>query len=433
LSQVKELFIPHPKQEEFISAVLSGNYSLLTYGGAMGGGKSYVCLACAILLARIYKKSKWVVIRESLPTLKLTSIPTFWKIAPTNYIKSFNQSEHIITFKNDSQIIFMAENYVQDKEFDRFKGLEVNGFVLEQIEELQKGLLDVCFIRAGRHAIDPMPPPMILANLNPTLMWPRKHIYDKWLANKLPKDWFYLSAKITDNPVLVNNERYMANLANLDDITKARLIEGDWDAFGIDKPYLYAFVKKKHVIENYEVNPHLQLLISFDFNKDPMTCLIGQMPHYKRLVIFDEIKIKDGSSPEICELILAKYPQFLFKMDVTGDASGRSRSALIRGNKNHYDLIKEKLDLQNQNLLVPDVNPGHLNSRIMCNSVMQNAEFAITSNCEETIKDLIYTEVNDEGDPKKTQSEGRHFFDNVRYLIEAAFPDFISKPYKYVD
>ena len=433
MSQVKELFTPHPKQEEFIEAVLSGKYSLLTYGGAMGGGKSYVCLACAIILARFYPKSKWVIIRESLPTLKLTSIPTFWKIAPTNFIKSFNQSEHVVTFNNDSQIIFMAENYVQDKEFDRFKGLEVNGFVLEQIEELQEGLLDVCFIRAGRHAVDPMPPPMILANLNPTLMWPRKRIYDKWLANKLPADWFYLSAKITDNPVLVNNERYMSNLMNLDDTTKSRLIDGDWDAFAIDKPFFYAFNTKKHLIPEYKPNPHLQLLISFDFNKDPMTCLIAQMPHYKRLVIFDEIRMKDGSTPEICEKIMAKYPQFLYKMNVTGDASGRNRTAMIKGNKNHYDIIKDGLDLKSTNLLVPDVNPSHLNSRIMCNSVMQNAEFVLTENCEETKRDCIYTEVDDEGDPKKTALEGRHFFDNVRYLIEAAFPDFISKPHKYVD
>lgn len=428
---MKELFVPHPKQEEFITAVLSGKYSLLTYGGAMGGGKSYVCIAAAILLARFYAKSKWVIIRESLPTLKLTSIPTFWKVAPTNFIESFNQTEHIVTFKNGSQIIFMAENYAQDKEFDRFKGLEVNGFILEQIEELQQELLNVCFIRAGRHAIDPMPRPMILANLNPTLFWPRKKIYDKWLSNTLPADWYYLSAKISDNPILANNEIYMANLSNLDDLTKSRLIDGDWDAFGVDKPFFYKFNKKKHCQKDYEINPHLQLLISFDFNKDPMTCLISQMPHYKKLVIFDEIRMKDGSTPEICEQIIAKYPQFKYKRQVTGDASGRNRTAMIKGNKNHYDIIKEKLELMDKELLVPDVNPSHLNSRIMCNSVMQNAEFIITENCEETIRDCIYTEVDDEGDPKKTAIEGRHFFDNVRYLIEAAFPDFISKPHRY--
>lgn len=398
----------------------------------MGGGKSYVCLACAILLARIYPKSKWVVIRESLPTLKLTSIPTFWKIAPTNFIKAYNQTEHIVTFRNDSQIIFMAENYQQDKEFDRFKGLEVNGFVLEQIEELQKGLLDVCFIRAGRHAIEPMPRPIILANLNPTLLWPRKHIYERWQANKLPADWFYLSAKITDNPILANNELYMSNLANLDELTKARLIEGDWDAFGIDKPFFYAFTTKKHVIEKYDVNPHLNLLISFDFNKDPMTCIIGQQPTFKSLIVFEEIKIANGSTPEVCEYILSKYPSFTMRETVTGDASGHNRTAMIRGNKNHYDIIKEKLQVSNRDMVVPTVNPSHLNSRITCNSVMQNMEFSITKNCEETVRDCIYTEVNDEGDPKKTALEGRHFFDNIRYIIEAAFPDFISKPHKYL-
>ena len=38
--------------------------------------------------------------------------------------------------------MFMTEDYANDKDFDRFKGLEVNGFLLEQIEELQEGLLE---------------------------------------------------------------------------------------------------------------------------------------------------------------------------------------------------------------------------------------------------------------------------------------------------
>jgi hypothetical protein len=35
--------------------------------------------------------------------------------------------------------MFMAEDYDNDKDFDRFKGLEVNGFLLEQIEVLDVG------------------------------------------------------------------------------------------------------------------------------------------------------------------------------------------------------------------------------------------------------------------------------------------------------
>src|SRR6478736_3170364 len=232
------IFEPFGKQEEFINAIFSGLYSFLCYGGSMGGGKTYVCLSALILLCKAYPGSKWCVIRDSVPTLKRTTLESFKKVVPTNFIANYNQNDQIYTFTNGSQILFMAENYEQDKEFHRFRGLEVNGFLLEQIEELQEGLLSICFIRAGRNKIDKMPPrPLILANVNPTLLWPKKRVYEPWSKGKLPPDWFYLPAKIYDNKTLAEDEHYMHNVtAHLDDISRRQKIDGDWDAFAIDKP-----------------------------------------------------------------------------------------------------------------------------------------------------------------------------------------------------
>lgn len=400
----------------------------------MGGGKSYVCLALCVLLCKIYPGSFWVVIRESLPTLKSTSLLTFWKVCPKNFVHSYNQTEQIVTFMNGSKMKFMAEDYQNDKDFDRFKGLEVNGFVLEQIEELNEGLLDVCFIRAGRHKIpdtDKQPKPLILANVNPTLMWPKEKVYDRYNAGTLPKGWFYLPAKITDNPALFDDKDYMERLENLDSLTKKRLIDGDWTAFAVKSPFFYAFSISEHELPVYEPNEHIPLVISFDFNKNPMTCLVGQSIDISTLVIFDEIKVPDGSTPEICEKLLSKYPLWINNIDVTGDATGRNRSPLIRGGTNHYMIIKKMLNVRDRQLLVRSQNISHINSRILCNSVMQNARFFVTSNCKETIADLVYTQVDDQGELIKTAQEGRHFADNVRYLIDCRFPDFIERPKKY--
>lgn len=397
----------------------------------MGGGKSFVCLALAVLLSKIYPKSIWVVIRESLPTLKKTSLPTFWKICPRNFVDKYNQQEQIVTFKNGSQIMFMAEDYANDKDFDRFKGLEVNGFVLEQIEELNEGLLDICFIRSGRHKIEKQPKPLVIANVNPTLMWPKSKIYDAHNSSELPHDWYYLPAKITDNPALAEDKEYMDRLQNLDALTRKRLIDGDWTAFAVKSPFLYSFQVGRHEISEYKPNPHLPLTISYDFNKSPMTCLVSQSPDLRTLMIFDEIRVDDGSTPEICERIIAKYPQFLGNIYVTGDASGNNRSPLVRGGVNHYILIKKALGIRDNQFLVRKSNLSHVNSRILCNSVLQNAKFSITKNCKETVSDCVYASVDEEGELIKTAKDGRHFFDNVRYLIDSKFPDFITKPQKY--
>ena len=399
----------------------------------MGGGKSYVCLSIFLLLCRIFPKSKWCVIRESLPTIKKTTLETFKRLVPSNFIKSYNQQDQIYTFRNDSQIMFMAEDFKNDKEFDRFKGLEVNGFLLEQIEELQEGLLEVCFVRAGRWDIPQMPPrPIIVANVNPTLLWPKKKIFDRYVKKTLPPDWFYKPAKISDNPKLFNDEHYMHNVtAHLDDLTKRRLIDGDWSAFAVDKPYLYKFSIDKHVIPEYTPNKHLPILCLFDFNVEPMTALVGQQVSMMKGVIFDEFEIGTGSTEEMCDLIKAKYKDWLYNIEVSGDATGRNRQAVTQGNLNHYRVIKDKLELSDRDLKVPSHNPAHKDSRVLGNSVLQNAEYLITSNCEKTIMDCVYAQVDEFGDLVKTKDQGRHFFDNYRYGYHAWFNDFITNVQKY--
>lgn len=428
------IFDAYPKQKEFIEAVFSGKYSFLTYGGAMGGGKTYVCLLTLILLCKAYPKSKWCVIRESIPTLKRTTLESFKKLVPTNFVKSFNQQDFIYTFTNGSQILFMAENYDDDKDFDRFKGLEVNGFLLEQIEELRKELLNICFIRAGRHLIDKMPRPLILANVNPTLTWPKEEIYSRYVDGTLPSDWYYEPAKISDNPALFNDKVYMYNVtAHLDPLTKARMIDGDWSAFAVDKPYFYNFSLQKHVIDSYVPNPHLPILVSFDFNIEPMTSTISQSVDMMTSYTFDEIRINNGSVEEMCEVIKSKYMHFMGNMDVTGDATGRNREKVKRGNINAYRVIKDELQLLDRNILVPHSNMPHKDSRVLCTSVLQHAQWFITKNCKESINDCVYASVDEYGDLVKTKEQGRHFFDNIRYTIHTLYPDFIKSPKKYRD
>jgi len=430
LSSERVFFTPYPKQQEFIEAVFSGNYSLLCYGGAMGGGKTYVCLATLLLLCKVYPKSKWCVIRESIPTLKRTTLESFKKIVPSNFIKSYNQQDQIYTFTNGSLIMFMAEDFEHDKDFDRFKGLEVNGFLLEQIEELQEGLLKICFIRAGRHLIEKMPRPMILANVNPTLAWPKEQIYDRYTNDTLPPDWFYEPAKIIDNPALFNDAHYMHNVtAHLDPLTKARMIDGDWTAFAVDKPYFYNFSLQKHVIKEYKPNPHLPIVVSFDFNVEPMTAIVGQQTDIHTSCIFDEFEIKTGSTEEMCELVLAKYGHF--EIDVTGDSTGRNRTSVTRGNLNHYRVIMEALDLEDRNLLVPRQNMAHKDSRVLCCSVLHHTNWSITESCKKTIADCVYAQVDEKGELLKTKDQGRHFFDNARYITHTFYPEFVRNPDRY--
>lgn len=242
-------------------------------------------------------------------------------------------------------------------------------------------------------------------------------------------NWKFFHFTSYDNPFLSRAELAEAK-SQYDDLNfKQEYLAEYVDAN--DRAYLYAFDEKKHVILSYQVNPHLNLLVSFDFNVDPMTATISQKPNVATLRMFDEIRIESGSTPEVCDWILAKYNDWAGRITVTGDATGRNRTSVVKGNISHYDVITQKLALKKMDLIVPRQNSSHENSRILCNSVLQNADIKVTSNCTGTIRDCAFANVDQFGELIKTQAEGRHFFDNFRYTVEGAYPEFIKKPHLY--
>ena len=162
-----------------------------------------------------------------------------------------------------------------------------------------------------------------------------------------------------------------------------------------------------------------------------MTAIIGQSVDILTSYIFDEIEINNGSTPEVCDLIKERYKKWMGNLDITGDATGHNRSALIRGNLNHYRIIKEALELYDRNILVERTNPAHRDSQILCNSVLQNAKVLITENCTRLINDLHTANVDHEGELVKNAQMPLHLFDGFRYFIHARYGDFISSPRKY--
>lgn len=232
-----------------------------------------------------------------------------------------------------------------------------------------------------------------------------------------------------DNPFIAKSEIDL--LASIyDEQNRKQEIFGEFIDM-TEKAFLYAFNKDKHTGPTVQANPFLPLLVSFDFNVEPMTAIIAQKPDIKTLIVFDEVSIPSGSTPEVCDIITAKYPHFKFKIDVTGDATGQNRTSMIKGNVNHYKIIKEKFELTDKQLLVPKVNPSILNSRVLCNSLLQNVKITITENCIQTIHDCTYAVVDDDGDLVKTNIEGLHKLDAFRYALESAFPHFLTKPHIY--
>jgi len=217
-----------PDQETFAKVVLAALHKNYIFAGDIRSGKTIVCLALLIIFCKAFPGSRWAVVRQNRPKLLKTTLPTFFKYCcPSNFIKDFNKSELIFTATNNSQIMFLSEQFEHDSELTAFWGLEVNGFFLNQGDELQKEMFNMSVMRRGQWKIDPMPPAFTLIDTNPTDNW-LKEYYDLHMRSELPKGWYFQLADLEKNPYI--SEEYKKDLKDtLPEDLYLRYCKNNWD------------------------------------------------------------------------------------------------------------------------------------------------------------------------------------------------------------
>ena len=294
----------------------------------------------------------------------------------------------------------MAEGFDRDKDLDRFKGLMTNGFLLEQAEELQYDLFQKAIERAGRwFGVKVMPPPIILATFNPTFGWLKKRIHDNYRDGTLKAPYYYLQALPDDNPW--NTAEQWNSWQNLDPETYARFIRGEWD-IKISNQFFHSFNRERNVSkEEIEIDLSEDLWLSFDFNVDPMTCILGQSDGRSWLRVIHEFREPNSDTYSLCERIRPFIYGREHLVKITGDAAGSHRISGARGHINQYQIIQTELGIPNDQFHVPSANPFLADSRVFMNSLLfRLPEFKIGPYCEYLMSDLMFveTELNRSGE-----------------------------------
>jgi phage terminase large subunit len=212
---------------------------------------------------------------------------------------------------------------------------------------------------------------------------------------------------------------------------------GEWGADEVGNPFIYNFREKNrperkpgyaHKIAGLLPEPALPIYISFDFNVSPCTALICQHPNNREWIsIIDEIRLMNSDIYEVCERIETLYPNsFIY---VTGDASGRNRSAMTKGSKNFYFIIRKELNLPSARFKIPSINPSLKNSRVLTNSILaKHPAILIDERCKYLLEDIRFVTVDEKGDIDKTKDAHRsHLLDCFRYYLNTFFSDFVHK------
>ena len=171
--------------------------------------------------------------RSKLTTLKKTTLKTFIEVAKTLGLKEdnhfkYNQINNEIKFYNGSEIILKdLFSYPSDPEFDSLGSLEIAGAFIDECNQISEKAKNIVMSRI-RHKLDEFGMiPKILMTCNPSRNWCYNEYYKKQMDGRLEPYKKFIQALNTDNKFI--SKHYITNLERQDEVTKNRLLYGNWD------------------------------------------------------------------------------------------------------------------------------------------------------------------------------------------------------------
>ena len=251
------------------------------YGGARGGGKSWVLRVKACLLANRYgapdpysEGIKICIVRRTLVDVRNNHIIPM-KIMLRGLAK-YNQAERTFYFSNGATIHF--EYYDNAGDADHFQGVEYDVIFIDESTQMEEEWLKI--ITASCRGANDFPH-RIYYTCNPG--GPGHQYIKRIFIDRLyrddedPEDYDFVQAKVTDNNVLMERDpEYIKFLKNLPPKLRKAWLEGDWNIYEgqffeefVNDPDHYEDRRWTHVIEPIKIRSHWPIYRSFDwgFNK----------------------------------------------------------------------------------------------------------------------------------------------------------------------
>ena len=220
-------------QEQAIEYLFDKETTEVLFGGAAGGGKSWVGCSWLILMCLKYPKTRFLMGRSKLDSLKKTTLNTFFEVCETWGIKAgkhynFNGGSNIITFFNKSEImqkdLFL---YPSDRNFDNLGSLEITGAFIDEANQITEKAKNIVASRM-RYKLDEYSLiPKMLMTCNPAKNWVYTQYYRPAKDGKQKKHRKFIQSLVDDNEYI--SKYYKTQLQTLDELSKQRLLFGNWE------------------------------------------------------------------------------------------------------------------------------------------------------------------------------------------------------------
>lgn len=363
-----------PKQMLFCNV---RNVDEIGYGGAAGGGKTFVQCVDALRYAIEYPGSKQLIIRKTFPELEKNVIRQCLAIYPQKPFAKYNASKHLWTFSNGSIIEF---GYLaRESQVYLYLGTEWDTIRIDESTMIPWS--SIAFLRTRLRGATPLPRSMRFST-NPGgigHMWFKNRLVDPAPPFHVFKGLdgtsrLYIPSSVYDNKALMTNDPgYVRRLEALQDETQKQMyLHGNWNiAAGA---YFNEFDVRYHVVEPFDIlrDRDVRLYRSIDYGLDMLACLwYAELPPssvnpHGSVFIYRELcekdltiseaarKIREATSPS--ERIICTYapPDVLKNRDrVTGrnqgDIFAQNGLALTESNNDRkagWIAVKEFLKLR---------------------------------------------------------------------------------------
>lgn len=424
-----------PAQKEFLLNV--GNYprDIALYQGGYGSGKTFCGSLLGILFCLKYPGVTGLVGAQTYTLLRDTTLKQYFEHLDNmgfraGYHYDYQKSEEILKFKNGSEILF---RHLQEP--NKLKSLNLAFVELEEMSDTPESTFKMLISRL-RQNIKPEWRKKgfkyrLFGHTNPESS--KGWIY-KYFVEEKPDNYRLIQAPTTQNKFLEPD--YVESMKELYDEEYYRINVlgefGDYTSGLVVKNFTNDNIKELHY------QPDLPLHLTFDFNVDPMSCILAHVADGK-VFYFDEFILENTTTQGTMDEVLKKYPAHKTDIIINGDASGDNRSTqsevsnyvIIRNAlKRHYPNNKIRFDLRPYN--PPIKNRIASFNAMICNHNGERKIF-IDKRCKWLLYNIYnlkykvgsdvvdvptYSQIKTENNLKYLE----HPFDAASYLVEYYFP-----------
>lgn len=258
-------FAPASRKQQM---VLESEASIMVIGGAAGSGKSYLLQLMPLLIVND-PRTACIMFRRTVPQIRgqgglFDKAKDIYNQLPPKIKPRFKENEMIATFPNGATVKWQSMQHVVDKY--NIQGLEFTFIGVDEGTQFEWEQLEYMMSRLrsnskypSRMVISCNPDPdhylrqmvdwyldedgypiperdgvlRYFVRIDDNYLWGDsvEELKSKYGRRCKPVSFTFISSTIRDNPpMMINNPEYLAQLEGLNEVDRARLLYGNWDA-----------------------------------------------------------------------------------------------------------------------------------------------------------------------------------------------------------